>query len=76
MLLVSRPLGDQVNEQRHATTTCDACGQRLPIKAGPLLCADCEQAGRRTPASVYAKQDKRPLCATHGYESWVTGRRQ
>ncbi len=63
-----------MNEQRHDTTTCQACGQMLPIKAGPLWCADCEQSGVRRPSSVFARTDKRPLCSEHGYESWVTRR--
>jgi hypothetical protein len=53
---------------------CNACGQMLPIKAGPLLCAECEQLGTHRLASVYGKSDKRPLCSEHGYASWVTGR--
>ncbi len=63
-----------MNEQRHDTTTCEACGQALSIKAGPLLCSDCAQTGNRRLASVYGRTDKRPLCSEHGYESWVTGR--
>jgi hypothetical protein len=71
---VSRALERPMNEQRHDTTMCNACGQMLPIKAGPLLCAECEQLGTHRLASVYGKSDKRPLCSEHGYASWVTGR--